>query len=543
MIAGVPDVRRGRRLVWPVVVLLLGTVVLGSVSLILPFGRDQGIHAFIADAMLHGKVVYRDVFNVKPPLTTAVHALALLAFGHSMTSIRLLDMIWSMATALVISLLVWRSFGRRWLACAAGLLFCFQFYLLDFWNTAQTDGWINLPAAGAVLLAFGGMRGGGVTRSGSWTWVFAGICIGLATMFKYTMAALLPAVAVVALVHGRRQMPRAWRSILWLGIGFGAALLLTLLVLLTSGALPAFVESQFGLMPSYAALESGRGFFGKLMHMIQKFTLDAGFRVGALLGLLGIGPAVAGLLERGEGSSNRRLVLALVLVWLVVAVGSVCAQGKFFRYHYLPVLGPLAVLGALAIAAGFGRLWLRLGRSWLRAIALLLFAAGMVLATGYPRQYGDLLAVAAGRTSIGEHWRSSRFVPWGDFSLRDDMELADYIRASTRPDDKVFIWGYEPVVYFLARRWPVSRFEYTFPIVVSWSSGKFQRELMDELWRDPPELFVVAHNDATPAVMGHGKDSFRTLMDFPELRTYVENLYEFQTKVARFDVFRKTEQR
>src|SRR5262245_50224639 len=66
---------------------------LGMPSLLFPFGRDQAEYACTADAALHGKVIYRDVFCVKPPLTPAVHGLALLAFGRSMASIRILDLL------------------------------------------------------------------------------------------------------------------------------------------------------------------------------------------------------------------------------------------------------------------------------------------------------------------------------------------------------------------------------------------------------------------------------------------------------------------
>jgi hypothetical protein len=52
-----------RFLGWSLLPVILATLLFGSVSLIFPFGRDQGIHAFIADSALRGKTVYRDVFS------------------------------------------------------------------------------------------------------------------------------------------------------------------------------------------------------------------------------------------------------------------------------------------------------------------------------------------------------------------------------------------------------------------------------------------------------------------------------------------------
>ncbi|WP_295530185.1 hypothetical protein [uncultured Thioclava sp.] len=73
---------------------------IGAYSLLEPFGRDQGIHATIAYALDNGLVTYRDVFNIKPPLTTAVHWLSQVLFGHSMMAIRELDLIFATLTAL-----------------------------------------------------------------------------------------------------------------------------------------------------------------------------------------------------------------------------------------------------------------------------------------------------------------------------------------------------------------------------------------------------------------------------------------------------------
>jgi len=173
--------RSGPRTVgwWAMVV--LATLAFGSVSLIYPFGRDQGIHAFIADSVLDGKVLYRDIFNMKPPLTTGVHALALVLFGHSMTAIRLLDLLWTVATSLLVFAFARRAFGNPRAAALAGVLYSLQYYGCDFWTTAQTDGWLNLPLAVSFLLALRGWREG-ICRRG--VWIGAGLGIGLAAAFK-----------------------------------------------------------------------------------------------------------------------------------------------------------------------------------------------------------------------------------------------------------------------------------------------------------------------------------------------------------------------
>ena len=89
------------------------TAFLGLPSLLYPFGFDQANHAFIAHNVLQGEVLYRDLPSLKPPLTTAFHGLALGAFGHSMTSIRIADLAWAIASAAGVTLLAYRAFGRE----------------------------------------------------------------------------------------------------------------------------------------------------------------------------------------------------------------------------------------------------------------------------------------------------------------------------------------------------------------------------------------------------------------------------------------------
>ncbi|UCG44092.1 MAG: glycosyltransferase family 39 protein [candidate division WOR-3 bacterium] len=519
-----------------VVTVVAVTIVLGSVSIIYPFGRDQGIHAFIADSMLQGKAVYRDVYNIKPPMTTAVHALALVLFGHSMTSIRLLDLIWTAATALVLALLALRLFRRRWVAALAGMLYSFFYYQFGYWNTSQTDGWIALPVAGAMLLVLQAMARSEArapqTGSGpGWRWFGAGLLLGCALLTKYTAGVFALLLAGTLLVASRRSLGQAVRALGLAAAGFAVPVAAAFALIAGSGALPAFVESQFGVVPGYVKLRSGGGIaaWPRLLLFLQ--TLMHVMPSAAIAGAGGLAALVALAIRRRGDYMN----LTIVLLLLVGGAASTFAQGKFFMYHYLPLL-PALVIAASGGAGVLVRLRPRLVGLPLLAVLTGAVAAVLSVETSYPRRFHHLARVATGRSTVRQYWMSGHEKP--DFCLRDDITLADYIRENTKPGDRVFLWGYEPLVYFLSRRPVVSRFIYTYPLVVAWAPAALRQELMDELRQAPATLFVVAHGDSTPHVMGHGLDSYRTLQQFTELRTYVDEHYEPAGEVARFSLFR-----
>ena len=205
---------------FPWVFLSISTVVFGSVSLIYPFGRDQLYYAFLGDALLHGKIFYRDVPMMQMPLTGVIHALAMILFGRNMTAIRILDLFWTMGTSCFIFLFARKAFQRFWIALLAGYLYSFIYYTNDFWQTAQVDGFLNLPICAALYLVMQGIKGqesgggdSGIRNPSSGTpslhpllLLSAGALIGLALFFKYTIIMLLPAVGLLILgING-------WRS-------------------------------------------------------------------------------------------------------------------------------------------------------------------------------------------------------------------------------------------------------------------------------------------------------------------------------------------
>lgn len=522
--------RAGRSL-WPAIaVVLVATLLLGSVSLIYPFGRDQGIHAYIADAMLSGKVVYRDVFNIKPPLTTPVHAAALLLFGHSMTSIRILDLLWTMAVTLLVFFLVYRGSGRRWAAASAACIYPLLYYLLSFWHTAQTDGWLNLPVAGALLLGHTAVRRNG--RMAWLKWAGAGLLIGVATLFKYTAGIVLPLLAVVLL--WRTQRARA-KGLVALVAGFAVSLAVAALALVVTGAMPAFIESQFRLVPAYSRISPGAGLLSGLGLGVRQMFKEPGLRPTGVVLVLGLAGAIFLFLRLRSKEPGRALLPLLGLVWFAAGAISLLSQGKFFNYHYLGLIGAAALLSGSAFSAIGGRL----RRTSARAVVLLGLVALLGIVSGYPHRLGVLYQVASGSVPLQAYWRSPLHNSGRDFSLGADLALVDYVTEHTEPGDRVYIWGYEPLVYFLSRRPTVSRFIYNFPLVVSWSPPGFERELLTALERDPPVLFIVAHGDQTPWVTGHNLDSFQALLESDSLRTFVERIYRPEARINRFDVYRR----
>jgi len=218
---------------------------IGAYTLLEPFGRDQGIHATIAYALDNGLVTYRDVFNIKPPLTTAVHWLSQVLFGHSMMAIRVLDMIFAALTAL--ALVEIGRLLRRGLVFgfAAPAGFALMYYSYGFWEHAQTDGWAGflvVPALWLMLLGWQCPRG----AERLWLMAGSGVALGLAFGLKYTIggAGALIFAPLMAGLLGQTGSRFLMRDLMACVLGGLAVLALIVIVMAAFGALDPFLEIQ-----------------------------------------------------------------------------------------------------------------------------------------------------------------------------------------------------------------------------------------------------------------------------------------------------------
>ena len=112
-------------------------------------------------------------------------------------------------------------------------------------------------------------------------------------------------------------------------------------------------------------------------------------------------------------------------------------------------------------------------------------------------------------------------------------DLADHLRDTTAPDERVFVWGFDPTVNVRAQRRTTSRFLYNYPFRVDWGNTDYERELMDALRADPPRVVVVAACDITYGITGTRRDSWWYFRHLAPLRAFVEEGYTLETTVGK----------
>lgn len=494
-------------------------LLLGAPTLIYPFGRDQGQYAWIAASALGGNVPYSEIFEIKPPLTHVIHQAALLLFGHSMASIRILDLLWQFAAAVLLYKIAVEMEQPRWSGVAAGVLYLFFHYRWDFWNIAQTDGFISLPVAAGVFFFLRAQR-----RNRFWLYAAGGAAISLGSLLKYPIGVLVVFLSLLLLVkYGKNGLPSA----LWMGIGFATPLLVSALVMFLRGSLADFLWTQSIYIPKYSTIPHE----------------DLSYAEGILLGFLWafITPApgwisvfgIYGLVDRFNRA--RWMQTAVVAAWWVSAVIHFVVQNKFYDYHALPIYAPLALMvgnlfadvskmrGVIRLAVGIAGVGLTLS---------LFFSAD------FPQKYIRLYKVVAGETSLQTAYGNDLFANGRDFSSHADLEVAEYLSAHTGRDEKVFIWGFESGVYFLSQRQNATRFIYNIMFYGRNASPELKQELLDQIRAEKPSYIIVVRNDVMHHVTDTFDDSLAAFHSFEAFHDFVLENYRLETTIEDFTFYR-----
>ena len=378
---------------------LTGALLLSRLCHLNILWADEDYHLAAAIQMLHGKMLYRDLWYDKPPLSALV---AVLFGGWPGWPLRIAGSLFAAASCAMAFCLASSLWGRRegyW--AAAFLAFSVIFYLPPATIPLEPDTLMILPHLAAVYLA----------------WKQKPLAAGLAAGLTFALNIKGLLVLLACLIFA----PAAWPLLL---AGFLLPNALLLGWLLSQHAFPAYLESvwRWGLL--YAGAPPGDSPVESALIRVRNWF---GFHAAITL-------AAAWYWVRARDFGVRVRTLAWTVVSLVAA-----GVGWRFSPHYLnQLLPPLAIAGArgICILAGETRVPLR------RFGAALLALAALVAMIRFGPRYFELAADdLAGRPHS-----------WRDVAMdQESRQAAALVQTLAKEGDTIFVWGYRPNVVVYTR--------------------------------------------------------------------------------------------
>jgi hypothetical protein len=437
------------------------------------FDADEGAIGVQGMVVRSGGVLYRDIFDRKPPLPPLAYAASF--WLTDSTDIRLMRVLVTLFLALGGLLVAHDAFRRHGTTTAAwwgGTLFvagAMAFFPADA-GAANYAHFALLPGTAALLW----------TRRAHWGWALAGgVALGLAILTRQSWL-----LASVAAIYSAQRVGR-WRNPVLVLVSAAVTVGTTALY----APFDAFWEWNVTNSPGFVF--AGAGIFVSVGRGLVSSMIFVGFHLAAVVGLWWSvrrrNPFTA------AGREDRDLWL-----WLLTGLAAAAAGFRFFGHYWMQVLPPVVVL-----------------------------ATPMLTSLSGTARRRALAATAVG----GAFAFALLFVP-GSFHHRPDpADLAGYLRAHTTDGESVFVWGSYPEVLVRAERLPAGALVHT-DFVTGRSGGRQNPEetlplatpgaldlMMDHLRADPPKLVLD-----TSTALGLGYRHYPLTL-IPEVEAFVTSGY------------------
>ena len=500
---------------------LFAGIIFGSGALLYPFGRDQGIYAYAGKLLLEGKIDYRFVFDLKPPGVHFVFAFAQLLLGESMFGMRIFDIIWQSVTGFILFLTAYKFTLSKLAGVYSAVFYVFLYFRMDYWHTLQADGFLNLPFALTVLFLISRGKEKYIINI-----FISGILFGITILFKYTLILFLPLLFAGLLLETEFQFRKRIKKIIFFSSGVLSAILLTLLFYFFSGAIQQFIDIQFVQTPLYAKIGYETESAGFITANIIRLFLGSVYSPLIWLSLI-----LAVYLLSLKKFTYKYIIL---YSWMVSSLAGLIIQWKFFYYHFLVIIPSLAAGASIFIMKLFERIKVKLPR--LAPITLAVFTAGYIVFgfKPYIKNYTDLWRYIRSDASIQQLYIEKGITADSAFMIGNTFKAIEYIKNNTCENDGIFVWGFDPLIYYLSGRHCVSRFIYNFPLYWKENNEEFQNEFLNELNKDKPILILISQRDPLYFISGYKEDSKLMLNKFPGFKSFLDTNYNYKTLINDF---------
>jgi len=488
-------------------VLIAATFAFCSLTVMYPFGRDQGLYHYVGREWFAGALPYRDTMDQKTPLIYLLYGFACWLFDENMWSIRLVELIWVMSIGSHLA----RAASLRGEEPLPGVLgtatlaSAIMYYgVLGFWDTAQCEIWyVGLTYLSLAVVQRHRRAVLGPLMAGFWG--------GLACLAKPpgVFMVMIPVVALGynALSESRAQatavrVRRVLQALLLFTAGAALPTLIVLAYFGARGGLDDLIDVVIKCNAYYREHEFAD--YGGLPIAVEGVRAAWLFTYPlSLFGFLAGAAGVAIALKKRNWKLLRRYALAFSFP--AAAITAVVVQRMYFPYHWgaLHVAWAVPLVFAAQDAARVGPTLLvkPVSGAWFGGAFGVLFAIGYTSASGHASaHYGnmklnyDYLVGKVDSMAWATHYNIPNF-----YDLASNLAVGEWLRKNSMPHERVASRNFEPAIYAISHRTSGLRFFWTSWLTVpkrSYRREEWLAQDMEQLRRRPPRFAVVFRGSA-----------------------------------------------
>lgn len=398
-----------------------------------PFAGDQALFLIGAQKLHAGGVLYRDFWDIKQPGIFAFFLLGGLLFGFNQIGEHAADLIWQLAFAGALVLVLRECFSKqRFVAAFAPIAVVGAYYAgSSSWHLLQVEELVGLPLFCCTYLLIEALRKSS-KRLAIASGVFGGIVLGFKLVFFVILVGLICAVIFSMRATTTRDILRATFAQWSIGVLIPIAVVGGYAVVHSTEAVT--LRTTFILPIQVLFSAEMHAPVARLTDSSLRFLLY--FRGLILLGLIG-------LFSADRMCARAKTWRLVCIAWIVSDMIVIAIQvSSWWQYHFLLLVPPVGILATLGLAS-----IIRNGLASYRRACVFLAVAGIVAYAAVPLPQGAIGTIMLVRQerpfeSAGalERYRISANSEYAD--ALEDSALARHRDAGAN----VYVFG-DPLIY------------------------------------------------------------------------------------------------
>lgn len=386
--------------------------------------RDESLYFLIAQSFLHGIPPYVEVWDNKPPGIFILFSLAILIFGDSITSIRILACL----SVAVTSYFLYKtakliSKNNQKIGLLAGIL-----YLVFSLSNNGVAANAEILFAPFVTLAFYLIFKN--TKYRYSTFFVIGLLLGLAMQIKYVV--LMDFIAFLVIVSTRlfseRKKDKELKTLLikiytFSTLGFILPFLVIALYFINVGYFDEYFYATFIANSKY--VDATEFSLTNLLSAIG-IQISINFPLYLCLFMSFI------CIKSAKISLKDKMNLGNLICWFSFTFVATLVSKRFIGHYYLQLLPPLCLISSYMIFKTVSKQTLRNKRN----IFLIIVSILIVLITLYPHLQKNTELV------VNQYIKQK-------YLEEKEVVIANYLKTRINPVDYIYVANYQPIIYYL----------------------------------------------------------------------------------------------
>jgi hypothetical protein len=502
-----------------------------------PLGIDQSLWASAARAMSRQQLLYRDVWEQRPPGIYFTYLAGFSLFGWTAAAVAWLDILASATTILLLFAIV-RTLSSWTVGAMAAALYAaltmpaWLYRHGGFLERSVCETFIVVCVALAAWCAVQfRSRPSAAFAAG------VGLFTGAAVVFKPNAGLYLPALLLWMTLYTREAAPGAAASLRRpIVVAVLASMIAPALTILWLWRLDLLRDAWIAVV-DFNRMYVAMGFTPKGFALAFSKAVWLRMKTDPLWLAGGIGA----LMVIWDFARKRTIapLPGLAVLWGGAAALVIIVNGiRLFNAYFIQAFAPLAVLTAWLLVQ------MTRGHSLRRAASVT--AAGLMLLVllqrHYPAKVYDWARadfdVMRGRISSTTYLeRFGGYANSRGYSARANDELASYVRTHSAFDDRIFLFGINGAgVYFLSDRLPAQRFlRVNFFVPSEFPDPEFTLNAVVEHLTVRLPQYVIFEQLHSSSVMGKSVDALQLR---PEIQELLKR-YRLESQIEDFTLYRR----